>query len=124
MTLGATLVVQVGFLETKLNVLFFLNRLVDLCFFADMVLNFFIPYQVSGGRTCAAFCRPAVRLVPLVAPRLGNVVCHFLIWVRGALIVVLQDVYGVFQHDLHKIASRYMRVGPQPLTSPAPLYFA
>lgn len=43
---------EVGFLATNIDALFFINRLIDLCFLKDLVLNFRLAYfESTGGRT-------------------------------------------------------------------------
>ena len=42
---------EVAFLEPRVGVLFVINRFVDLCFLTDLVLNFFLAYYDSEGRT-------------------------------------------------------------------------
>merc|ERR1719174_1057046 len=39
--------IEVGLLETKLDALFWLNRLVDLVFACDMAMQFFLMYPVQ-----------------------------------------------------------------------------
>lgn len=43
---------QVGFLDTELNWLFFLNRIIDLVFVVDMILQFFTAFQRPNSIWC------------------------------------------------------------------------
>eukprot|EP00232_Nephroselmis_pyriformis_P003512 CAMPEP_0182906042 /NCGR_PEP_ID=MMETSP0034_2-20130328/33430_1 /TAXON_ID=156128 /ORGANISM="Nephroselmis pyriformis, Strain CCMP717" /LENGTH=656 /DNA_ID=CAMNT_0025041611 /DNA_START=421 /DNA_END=2388 /DNA_ORIENTATION=+ len=40
---------EVSFLDTRINVLFFMNRLVDVSFLMDIIVQFFMPYQTVEG---------------------------------------------------------------------------
>eukprot|EP00854_Cymbomonas_tetramitiformis_P025919 gene25919-31727_t len=39
---------EVAFLSVRLNMLFVVNRIVDFCFFVDIVFNFNMQYIISG----------------------------------------------------------------------------
>jgi potassium voltage-gated channel Eag-related subfamily H protein 7 len=41
---------EVAFMDTEINGMFFVNRLVDLCFLLDMFLNFILMYHNEDGR--------------------------------------------------------------------------